>query len=161
MAVEGDKLLGYSPMSLPGRCVKCGKDTSRGGRVEKTLYGYSPWIILTVFLGVLPLLLVYYLTRQRLQISYSVCEDCARSRTTRQWAAGGVWVLFVLLLAAGLAAALPAALWILTLVVFVGALVASSLAAAPLRVTGVNGSRFTIKGAGQEFLAALSGPRTR
>jgi hypothetical protein len=146
-------------VTLPDRCVKCGKDASRGRRVEQTLYGYSQWLILTVFLGLIVFIILYYVTRQALQLSYATCSECARSRDVKRRVSWGVWGLFVVLFVTAFRVS-SSVLWILSAVAFVGAITASILAGPPLRVVGVSGDVFTIKGAGQEFLAALGRPRS-
>jgi hypothetical protein len=158
VTVSGKKILGTSPMTLPDRCVKCGKDASRGRRVEQTLYGYSPWIVLTIFIGLLIFIIIYYATRQPLLLGYATCPDCTRSREVKRRVSWGAWALFAVLLVAAVGF-LSSVLGILSAVAFVGAITASILAGPPLRVIGVSGNVFTVKGAGQEFLAALG--RTR
>jgi hypothetical protein len=159
VAVSGNKILGTSPMTLPDRCVKCGKDASRGRRVDRTLYGYSQWLVLTVLLGLIVFIVLYYATRQALRLSYATCPDCTRSRDVKRRVSWGGWALFVVLLVTAIAFS-SSVLGIMSAVAFIGAVVASVLAASPLRVAGFDGNLFTVKGAGKEFLAALGGPRT-
>jgi hypothetical protein len=152
--VVGDRLVGRSPMVLPCGCVVCGKDAANGRRINRTLYACPFWIILVILFSLLLGVIVYLIARKPLELSYSLCSECAQSRATKRWIAIGGWLLFVLLVAAAIATG-SMLLVILMIVAFVGALTMSVLAGSRLRVSGYQAGVFTVKGAGPTFLTAL------
>ena len=152
--VAKNAIVGTSPMELPDRCVECGRKASGGRRVETTLYWYPRWIWVGVLWGVFPVILLYFASRRRLKISYSLCPDDDRSLLTRKRAAMGAWALFVAVVIAAIATHFNRSCMIAAFVLFFVALIVHMMAGVPLRVAGHEHGVFGIKGFGKGFLFA-------
>jgi hypothetical protein len=87
-------ITGGSPMYLPEYCVKCGQDATHGRRTHGARYYYPPWIFLGLFAGLIPLIILSYVGRKQLDISYSLCPDCVRRQKNKKWIAVGAWIVF-------------------------------------------------------------------
>ena len=151
------KISGTSPMRLAKNCVKCGKDAAQGRRIDATQYFSPPWVLLGLLAGALPLIVLYFVGRKTLHISYSLCPECAQTERRKKWIAAGVWLLLVV--AALLSIELNNA-WILIAcgVLLVAAVVATFQANAPVVVSGCRNQVFTVKGVSEEFLALRGTP---
>lgn len=156
--VAKNAIVGTSPMELPDRCVECGRKASGGRRVETTLYWYPRWIWVGILWGVFPVVLLYFASRRRLEISYSLCSDDDRSLRTRKQVAIGAWALFVAVVIAAIATHFNRSCAIAALVLFFAALTAQMLAGVPLVVAGHKHGVFGLKGFGKDFLLATGEP---
>lgn len=147
---------GTSPISLAENCVKCGKDAAHGLRINTTQHFSPRWVLLGL-VGLFPLILLYFVGRKTLRISYSLCPKCARVERRKKWIAAGAWALVAALV---LVSVWQNDAWILIAagVVLIAAVVASYLANSPLLVNGYKDRIFTVKGASQEFLASRGEP---
>jgi hypothetical protein len=146
------KLCGTSPMRLIENCVKCGADATRGRRFDTMRYFYPVWIWLGLFVGVIPVIALFYAVRKPLEISFSLCPACEQTRRRNMWTALGAWVLTTatILVAVWLADA-----WILigTAVFFLAGVVTSIRANTPLAAIGHKKQVFTVKGFDKGFMA--------
>jgi hypothetical protein len=146
------KISGTSPMHLAKNCVRCGKDAAQGRRISATQYFSPRWVWLGLLAGVLPVVVLYFVGRKTLHISYSLCPECAREERRKKWIAAGAWLLVAVsaLASVGLGDA-----WILIAcgILLVAAVVASFQANAPVIVSGYKDQVFTVKGVSEEFLA--------
>jgi hypothetical protein len=154
--VEGDRIISPSPLTLPEGCVTCGDPVVNGRRFNKTLFYCSPWVWLTILVGLLPFIIIYLVVRKPLAISYAQCSTCVGRQNTKKWIAVGVWVVFLAMVAVSIWSQSLIAV-IVMIVLFLGALVATVLANPPLRVTGYESGYFFVKGASPRFLANLAG----
>jgi hypothetical protein len=152
--VAKDAIIGTSPMELPDRCIECGRKAPGGRRVETTLYWYPRWIWVGIVWGVFPVFLLYFASRRRLEISYSLCPDDDRSLRTRKRMAMGAWALFLALLIAAVATHFNRISMIAALVLFFVAWIVQMMAGVPLTVAGHEDGAFGVKGLGKEFLLA-------
>jgi hypothetical protein len=139
-------------MRLIENCVKCGADATRGRRFDTVRYFYPLWIWLGLFVGVVPVVGLFYTVRKPLEISFSLCPECERTRRRSMWAAVAAWVLTT---ATTLVAVWRADAWILigAAVLFVVAVVASIRANTPLAAVACKKETFTVKGFGKGFMA--------
>lgn len=152
-------ITGGSPMFLPEYCVKCGRDAAHGRRTLGARYYYPPWIFLGLIAGLIPLIILSYVGRKQLQISYSLCPECARRQKNKKWIAIAAWVVLAVVVYASLVL-VNVALLILAGFLFVLAWVVSYLANQPLTIAGYNSKTqvFTVKGAGERFFAVVDRP---
>jgi len=152
----GGTISGTSPMSLQPDCIRCGRDARGGRRVEGRLDYYPRWVWLGLVGGLLPVIVLCFIGRKKLRISFSLCPDCARRQRWKQGMAAATWVLVA---ASILVSVKLDDAWILigTALLFVGAIVASVLGSDPLQVSAYQDRVFTVKGFGREF-PALPGP---
>ena len=136
--------------------MKCGKDAARGHRIHATQYFSPPWVWFGL-LGLLPLILLYYVGRKTLRISYSLCAECDRAEKRKKWIVAGAWLLVAVSVVVSVR--LDDA-WILiaSAVLLVAAVLASCQGNAPILVSGYRDGVFTLKGAGEEFLAVRETP---
>ncbi len=151
--VAKDAIVGTSPMKLPDRCVECGRRISGGRRVETTLYWYPRWIWVGILWGVFPAILLYFASRRRLEISYSLCSDDDRSLRKRKRVAMAAWALFLALLIATVVTQGNRVYLIAAFVLLFVALILHMMAGVPLTVAGHEDGVFGIKGFGKEFLS--------
>jgi hypothetical protein len=158
--VAKDAIVGTSPMKLPDRCVECGREASGGRRVETTLYWYPRWIWVGILWGVFPAILLYFASRRRLEISYSLCPDDDRSLRKRKRVAMGIWALFVAFVIAAVATHFNRFCMIAALVLFFVAWIVQMMTGVPLTVAGHEDGVFGVKGFGKEFLSAAGEPGT-
>ena len=156
--VAKNAIVGTSPMKLPDCCVECGRKASGGRRVEATLYWYPRWIWVGILWGVFPAILLYFASRRRLEISYSLCPDDNRSLRTRKRVALGTWALFVAVVIAAAATHFNRSCMIAAFVLFFVALIVQMMASVPLMVGGHEDGVFGVKGFGDEFLLAAGEP---
>lgn len=154
--VEGDRIISPSPLMLPEGCVTCGEPIVNGRRFDKTLFYCPPWVWLTILVGLLPFIIIYLVVRKPLAISYAQCNTCVGRQNAKKWIAAAVWVLFLAAVAVSIWSQSLIAL-IVMVVLFAGALVATTLASPPVRVTGHEGGYFLIKGGSPRFLSNLAG----
>lgn len=147
--VCGSELLGPSPMVLPYYCVRCGEDAEDGKRFTTSLHASSlPYSRLGRLLA--------YARGRELTISYSLCRSCARHRLHRHFATGAAWALFA-------ASFISIAFFSHRTRIFIAPLclllVASILTwldnPAPIWARRYGNRVFTVKGAGEGFLARL------
>ncbi len=141
-------------MVLPDGCVKCGVPTPGGARTRKKLFYTPAWIWVTLLIGVVPLLVLYYVLRKPIEVSYCVCEKCTSRMGLKKGIAVAAWVLFLAAVAVGVYTGATPAL-VAMVVLFIAAVVATVLVSAPLRVTGYDERYFSVGGACSEFVSAL------
>jgi hypothetical protein len=153
LQVAGNKLVGTSPMVLPEGCVKCGVPTPNGPRTRKKLYHYPVWIWVGLIAGLLPMLILYYVLRKPLDLSYCVCEKCSKSMGLKKGLAVSAWVLLLAGVAFVVATNPSIIVGAVVLgVLFVLALAATVMVSPPLRVAGYDERYFSVAGACPEFL---------
>ena len=75
--------------TLRPRCVKCGIETD-GRYWEKKLYWYSPWLFLTLILGLLVFAILVVCIQRKATVNFSLCKDHA---STRRWMIAAGWGL--------------------------------------------------------------------
>lgn len=137
-----------SPLELPHYCARCGVEASKGPRINKTIYYFSPLVWLGLFVYPIFAWLAYYHTRKPLQASYSLCDRCASVVKTKKRVMIAAWAVS--------AVALVVAVWLLGLhdssagiifyaVTFYAAAVATFIARSPLRAVGYRNGVFTVK----------------
>jgi hypothetical protein len=155
VTVLGGEIFGTAPFVLPNICVKCGKEATKGRRADTTLAVYPLWIWLGLFIGVIGVAVLYLLTSKRLQISYSLCPECARTRKTKRWLAWGAWLLCFVFAGATIAAQLNKVLMVISILFFVVGLVMTIMAGSRLRATRCEGEIFTVTGVGRGFIESM------
>jgi len=162
VTVTKDKVIGQSPIVLPSFCVKCGRDDVEGQRRDERLGpGESIWVPAILW----PLFAILIAVWRRkgkirtLQVSYFLCDDCAKSRRLKTYI--GIAALLVLLVPftglmvnvtmwAGIAVAavcfcgcyLFAILWLFSY-------------RHPLKKSGCKDGLFTVKGTSEAFHATM------
>ena len=74
--VDGEFLVCQSPAVLPNRCMITNKDlTEQEEPIKKNLSWASPWIYLCILLNIIILLIVYFIVRKKLTITYSLKDE--------------------------------------------------------------------------------------
>jgi hypothetical protein len=157
--VVGDEIVGTSPMLLPLGCAVCGRNARDGRRINKTLFTCPIWVVPILLLTLVGGLIAYLCARKQLQLSYSLCGECASALKTKKWIARGAWALLAAVVVASIGLG-NKYLLIFAAVVFVAAVAASFIAQPPLRCGGQSQGVFRVKGAGRDFLA-MSGRYAR
>lgn len=144
------KLVGKSPIILPEICVKCGADAHNGKRFEKSLYYCNLLFFLTILINILVLIIVYFVARKKIDLSFSLCENCLIPYKRKRMVAALFWLATILSVVAGIA--LESSEFIIVFVILlIAAIVMNIVAGLPLRPSGHSKGLFTIKGAKQPF----------
>jgi hypothetical protein len=156
--VVEDKIIGRSPMVLPFDCILCGKAAVDGRRISETLYAFPRWVYdVNWFGGAWLGVMAYICSRKPLKVSYSLCDEHARSRRNKKWIAVGAWLLPVLLLVVGSVVGLHGGLALSAFLILSFAALVATVAArqSPLERLKYDYDHevFIAKGAGKSFLA--------
>ena len=149
--VEGDIVIGTSPILLPHFCVECGRPSAGGVRYESDLYWYPGWIWIGVLWGIVPAWLLYYASRRAVYVEYSLCADPALSLRRRKLASALLMVAFIAVLAAAIAAR-SVLLGPVAGLLFIAGVVTYMTARPPLHTVDQDEGMFVLRGFGREFL---------
>jgi hypothetical protein len=149
--VEGDIVVGTSPILLPHICVECGRPSAGGVRYESDLFWYPGWIWIGILCGIIPAWLLYKASRRAVYVEYSLCADHVLSLRRRKLAGAVLMVAFAAVLAAAIAArSVP--LGPVAGLLFIAGIVAYMAARPPLRAVDQYERMFVLRGFGREFL---------
>jgi hypothetical protein len=151
LLVERARMGAAEGMPLPPLCVRCGKPAA--GTIRRRFMWHPPWVYLLILPGLLFYAIVAMAVRKQLVLHVPLC---AAHRTRRRNLLAASWIIAL----AGLAAPfLCAALGLnvgvgmlfLLLLVLLGAILGSSVAA-PIRPTRIEERGGTFKGCSEAFL---------
>lgn len=157
--VENDMIVGRSPLVLPPLCVKCGGASPDDVRCRSRLHWFPAWVYLFLLLGILPAVLLYYVTRRSVRVEYSLCVKHLAGLRRRRFIGIGLLVAFVAMLAVVVLTKIVV-LGLVPAVLFVACLVALADARSAIRVVEREGHVFALQGFGADFITAVrSRPR--
>lgn len=151
--IQGERIVGTDKIILPHACVKCGDvlhEEDSSIRLKKDLDWVHPAIYF-LLIQVLIFLIVYFVTRRRCRVEYSLCRDCIgkqRMNDVYTWASLAVFLGMI-----ALAITLENAwLTVGVIVAFAMILTFAIRANGPLSVKAYKNGEFQLRGAGPAFL---------
>lgn len=153
--VDGNLIMCGTPVALPAICVITG-NTEDIVLIKKTVTWVPKWIYITLFAGVLILLIVYLILRKDCKTRYFLSR---KLRNRKRWMIfAGVLGFFggFALIIAGADSQVPEILMPLGLISLIGSLVLLVLGQPPIKaVRHENGVKFWLKGFKQPFFDEL------
>ncbi len=101
--VDGDLLAVRSGAVLPLRCVKTNEPIEEGRMKRRALSYVSPWVYALIFVNIFVLLIVYFIVRKQVKVTFGLSAAAKKKRTIGYL---GFWAVFLgggALVAAGIA----------------------------------------------------------
>lgn len=144
---EGGTVVLTPGAPLPDRCFKCNLPAD-GYRLKRTLYWHSPWLYLLVIPAACLYFIIALLVRRKARIELPLCGRHARARRIQV----GVTVATAL----GSVVALMTRHGLLSLMLFVVAVVAGMVASRVVQARRIEADRVRLGGAGEAFLSELA-----
>jgi hypothetical protein len=153
--VIGRSLLVPSGTKLPLRCVKTNAPVSESDMVRKEFYWLNPLWLLTIFVGLFVILVVYFVARKKCMVTYGLSPQVRKKYQTR------MVIKIALMLALFLAFLFSTTggdgtLIAVTVCLFVFSLIILPFGNVPIVVKKFDGNRFWFKGCGPEFLESIT-----
>lgn len=152
--IEGNELVAYKGAALPDLCIFSGEPVA-GGRVNKKLQWYPPWVGALVVISAPIALILMLVLRKKGELSYCVGPAAKKRRTTAILIASVGSIGLFLIGMAGIAMEQPI-LGIVGLVGFVVALLVGLIRAQLFQVKKIDQTMIRIK-VKPAFLQALNG----
>lgn len=91
LARKGNLLVVQKGAMLPALCVKCGQPVV-GDPAKKTYYWHSPWIFLTILIGVLIYVIIAVVVRKKFELPLPLCEEHRQRSRRVMWVGLGLFV---------------------------------------------------------------------
>ena len=152
--VDGKCLVVASGTTLPPICVKTSQPVPESALVCRHFHWCSPWVGLLVLLSGLLLVLVYFVLRKKCTITFGL-QPHLRKKYHRRMLLKVVSAI-VLFFAIPFSVAIePTVLPIITLVLFLVAIVSLFIGNAPLSVVKYRNGMFWIRGFSDDFLVFI------
>ena len=131
IAPNGD-IITRSPLLIPlDVCAKCGQTPTEPKVYDRKLYYTPPWVYLLLLLNVLIFIIGALVARKQLQAQFAVCSPCRSQRLKRILGAIGAAIAAFVLLIVSIANDIGT-LMVVSLLAFLGALVATLIVARPV-----------------------------
>lgn len=159
VCIKYGRIAGRDEAILPKMCVKCCTSEGDMKRYRKSIDWCSPVVLFILFLcGLLPLLLVYFLIRKRIHVSFWLCEKHARRYEALRKINLVVWVLFLLLLGCSFAFSEYEnvhVFWIAAFSTFIIGLGTAIAGSSPVQVHEYREGWFLFKGINRDMISTL------
>lgn len=152
---DGTKLVMHKNAQLPDRCVKSNEPTT--ARLKRKLQWHHPAIYLTICAGLLIFVIIALILTKRATIYIGLSEQWLARRRTRIWIAWGIFLVSVLVFAAGIVGIDSGfgALILLGVVLFLTAAVYGAMGARMVYASRMTDEYLWINGVHPDFLAPL------
>ena len=152
---DGRLLVVESGALLPRRCIKTNSPVTDKDMTRREFYQFNAWWGLTIMLGVLMYVVLYYALRKKCVLTYGIAPEVRRRYTNRLLIKWLIAMSLFLGFLFSTASNSPTAI-ITMLCLFLVSLIILPFGNIPLTVKRWGDERFWIKGCGHEFLMSLS-----
>ena len=153
--VDGDALVVYSQTVLPPICVRTNQPVSEKDMIRGRYTWCPPWVVVFVFLGGLPLILVYFLARKHCILTYGL-HPSQRKRYRKRMLIKIALAIVLFLMIPILSATNSVPVIVVAVLLFLAAIVSMFVGNSPLRVVRYRGKQFWIKGCSEDYMARIS-----
>lgn len=150
--IRGKRIIGMSPIILPDICVRCGSEEKEGKWVNETLYYANRLLwLLILFLNVFAVAIIYLVVRNKVQVSYFLCEKCRAQIDRRKNINCAVWLVII---AAFVAAVFWGGItpWIVFFILCVAGIITWAMSRYPIDVDEYEGGKFYLKGFSRSYI---------
>ena len=141
-------------------CARCGVELGpeEGKRYQRKFTWAPTWSYLTALVSLLIFFIAYGVTRKQLDMSYFLCDSCAKRSRKLAWTQAGFWASAGISLGVALMTGSTVAVMLMTMstVVGLGLSIASS---SSMRVTKHKDGAFTVTGAHRRLVARVANMR--
>jgi len=149
LRAEGNYLVVSSDARLPPRCIKTNQPVTDDDAVRRNLYWCSPWVVPLILVSGCIMILVYFLVRKKITLTFGLHPDQRRRYRRR--------MIVTVLVLVGSVAVMPMAsesgpMLITVLVNFCAAVAYLLLGTSPVSVGKYRDGLFWISGCCREFL---------
>lgn len=149
---DGKHLIVTNGSALPMRCLKCNAECGEADvRITKKLHFASPWIYVLLLVNIIVLVIVYYIVRKPVEISFSRCHLHAKVLSKNRSICGISLIIALISGIIGISYELPA-LTILALISLVTFLIVLIRVTNAVVLVKHHKGEFWLKGAGPDFL---------
>jgi hypothetical protein len=151
--VDGKHLVVPSGAILPPLCVKSGQPVNEGNSSRKRYIWYPSWLLLLLFVGGLPLVLILYLvTRKECLLTFALHPDVRKRYRNRLI----VKALVAMALFGAMVFFAQSDAFVVLIALFLISLLVLAADNSPLRVAKHRDGMFWIRGCSKEFLASIA-----
>jgi hypothetical protein len=153
--IKGKRIIGTSPILLPDICVKCGSEGRHGRRVNETMSCGNPLLwLLVFFFNVLAVAIIYLFTKNKVQVSYFMCDKCRAQIHKRKNINCAVWLATIASFAAAVFLG-GKTLWIVFFILCVVGIITLAVSRYPIDVDAYENGKFYLRGFSRSYIDKL------